>query len=253
MGGDGGVIPSNRRYLRGAGAAEKTGNVGSNNKGTAVDPKVKKEERARAMYTCAISNKPLTDAIVVCPFGLLYNKEAVVEALLKRKKTQDPRLDHIRGLKDLHDVRFHMIQSTSSDDPVPSCPVRGTELNGQIPAVVLVPGSSDVVNVVSERAVKEMGEEAIMGEYGPAENRIKLLPSNEELSEIKRIISTKKAAKKKREKKRKIDSEADKPDHKTQARKKGAALGQSKALKSLFTTPQDLSAKEKAENLFARI
>ncbi|KAL7560156.1 hypothetical protein ACA910_013166 [Epithemia clementina (nom. ined.)] len=295
MGGDGGVIPKNRRYLRGAGASDKTGNdaSGSHDRNGATDPAVVKEEQARAMKICAISNQPLVlsdaskgeESVVVCPYGRLYNREAVVEALLEQKikKTKDPRLDHIRGLKDLHSVRFHLGRSSSqandrgggggNDDGalVQMCPVRGTELNGQIPAVVLVPGSPGLPNVVSARAIQEMGKEAIEQVYGPAKQSIKLLPSGEELKAIKleqqAIIMA--ADSKKRNggsKKRKelLQHEMVESPNKT-IKKKETADGpsnkescqlhtkpQSKILTSIFTQPTTLSEKEKANNLFAR-
>jgi len=263
MGGDGGVIPKNRRYLRGAGAAEKTGNVSVVD--ATNDPKVLKEERSRAMKVCALSGKPLIlkqTKIVVCPLGRLYNKESVVEALLMRKKkNKDARLDHIRGLKDLHDVRFHTIPKSSEDTQlVAACPIRGSELNGHIPAVVLVPGNPDTVNVVSERALKELGEEVILGEYGPAEEKIKLFPIGEELEEIKtRVMATvlaQKSSKKKDKKKRKRDDAAASPEAKaiqpTVPVPQTVDQPQSKVLQSLFTTKSQLSEKEKADNLFAR-
>ena len=272
MGGDGGVIPKNRRYLRGAGAGDKTGD--SNNaedRKAVVDPNVLKEELARSMRTCAISNRPLSLAsfgeIVVCPYGRLYAREAVVEALLERKKTKDPRLDHIRGLKDLHDVRFHLSRSSSAgraeeggDDQVPSCPIRGTELNGLIPALVLLPGSSEVPNVVSERAVKEMGTDAIHTEYGPTEQSIKLLPYGEELEAIKVQHETIMAESKKNRKKRTresldsaiTDSWSNKLPKSSEA-PTSTKTSRSKVLESLFNKqPTKLAENEKAENLFAR-
>ena len=81
MGGDGGVIASNRRYMRGAGTADHTGDVSRSNSGADAD--VVRQEAARAMRFCALSQKPLEDgaAIVACPYGRLYLKEAALEAL----------------------------------------------------------------------------------------------------------------------------------------------------------------------------
>jgi len=78
MGGDGGVIASNRRYMRGAGTADATGDSarGGNE---SIDPAVAEVEARRAMVTCALSGRPLQfgeRTVVTCPYGRLYHKEA---------------------------------------------------------------------------------------------------------------------------------------------------------------------------------
>ena len=210
MGGDGGVIASNRKYvsdkydkvlwvdaklnvgltagrlfliqMRGAGTADHTGDAG--HKTGFVDPAVEKEELRRTMSTCAISGEPLRfgkETIVACPYGRLYHKEAAVKALIKRKQEESDTIGpHVRGLKDLKEVRFHL--TTSADGTtVPVCPIRGSELNGQIPAIALIPGGT--VNVISEKALKEMGSE-ILEEYGPSKKTLKLAPTTAQLKEI---------------------------------------------------------------------
>ena len=147
MGGDGGTISSSRLYLRGAGKASHTADHPSNaHKRT----KVEDAERARlVLSTCAISGGALdlspakrsrsggksnanggnggesgavsSADIVVCPYGKLYKREKVLEALLQRSQMSSsselsPNVQslgsHIRGMKDLHPVRFHVIEST---------------------------------------------------------------------------------------------------------------------------------------------
>lgn len=223
MGGDGGVIASNRRYMRGAGSAECTADAASTAR-DAKDPAVEREEMHRSMKTCAVSNKPLhfqeqqesssaggggvSGTIVACPYGRLYNKEAAVEALLRRKRDKQEKDElgsHVRGLKDLHEVRFHFVKQ-GDGELIPTCPIRGTELNGQIPAVVLVPGGGAdgrQVNVVSERAIQEMGEQAIVEDYGPIQEKIRLAPSAVALVEIKKALSEKRATEEKDKKHKK--------------------------------------------------
>jgi hypothetical protein len=207
--------------MRGAGTADHTGDGSTSSKrngSSYMDPAIEKEELRRTMCTCAISGQPLqfgneTTTIVTCPYGRLYHKEAAIEALIQRKQQQkeDPSEressasnngsligSHVRGLKDLKEVRFHLIPVSNNNDTttadgtptnnttqpqqfVPACPIRGNELNGQIPAVVLLPGGT--INVVSERAWKEMKEEVI-AEYGPVEKVLKLAPSRTQLKEI---------------------------------------------------------------------
>lgn len=246
--------------MRGAGTADHTGDSSSGGKhgnNGAVDPAVEREELRRTMSTCAVSGQPLrfgkaNETIVTCPYGRLYHKEAAVEALLKRKQEDTDALgDHIRGLKDLKEVRFHFTTKDSDDGTsgtvlVPTCPIRGTELNGQIPAIALIPGGT--INVVSERAFKEMGDE-ILEEYGPSKKTIRLAPTTAQLKEIiaqqqTRGNDERKSSKKgKGEKKRK--HKEDKSDAATvstsllgnEIRAKVASKVQkSEALSSLFTS-----------------
>merc|ERR1712127_849677 len=82
---------------------------------------------------------------------------------------------YIRGLKDLHSVRFLLllIKNSNKEEYIPICPITGDELNGQQPAIVIIrPKSKQTkqehyVNVLSDRAIKEMGISALQAEYGP--------------------------------------------------------------------------------------
>jgi hypothetical protein len=215
MGGDGGVIASNRRYMRGAGTADHTGDGSSGPRGGGAkdDPAVVREQRRRDFRTCAVSGQPLDysfsasagSRVVACPYGRLYDKERAIQALLDK----DERLSHVRGLKDLAAVRFHLLEasaSPASDPPVPACPITGKELNGLIPAYVIVPGAAGQPNAVSERglAMKELVED-----YGPVERTVRLFPPPEELEKIKEERE-KEAA----EKKRKREKDKAKPHKK---------------------------------------
>lgn len=307
MGGDGGVVASNRKYMRGAGTADHTANSAKN---AALDPALEREELVAQMHTCAVSGQPLElgntssdKPIVVCPYGRLYHKEAAVEALLKRKQHDDHRISHIRGLKDLHPVRFHYVESSTSASEkggscqvVPVCPITAVELNGQVAAYVLVPGrvgdgnEKSTPNVVSERAFKQLGEKALVEEYGPMEQKIRLIPPAAVLKEIKQkwqaVVDAEKSKKKSKhaDKKRKrhletatiggnnfYDKEgADARITETRSRSSGkqmqteAAIARVSAavkvssnrntvLSSLFTTADaKISEKDKKDNLFAR-
>lgn len=231
MGGDGGVIASNRRYMRGAGTADHTAD--SNRASKSETQTLEREDATERMRTCAITKNPLpfggnnnssNNNIVACPYGRLYNKEAAVEALLRRKASKnnndsediDELGSHIRGLKDLYPVRFSY-QATkdnkkSSSSPsskgvvVPVCPITGQELNGTVPAILIHPGNLDNVNVLSQRAVKEMGWDSLQDEYGPMEEKIRLAPPPAELVEIQQALEEKRqlasSNKKKKDKKK---------------------------------------------------
>ena len=201
MGGDGGVIASNRRYLRGAGtASDKTvgDRPGHEGEGTVGDPTVLREQRARDLRTCALTQRSFTPPgkqqqqrpIVACPYGRLYDKEAALEALLRK----DTRLSHVRGLRDLVDIRFHWSEAAAvnnnggsgggSGDAVPTCPISEKAFNGMIPVVAIVPGNADRPNVVSERSLQNAGE-WLLDEYQPMDRTLRLIPTSVELDQIR--------------------------------------------------------------------
>jgi hypothetical protein len=194
MGGDGGVIASNRKYLRGAGAADHTADRQKDQN--------EKSSLLERMRTCHLTKAPLnfnSTQIVACPYGRLYCKEAAVEALLRRQQDDSKEVDelgsHIRGLKDLHAARFHV--ENGSD--VPSCPVTGVELNGKHAAFLIPKKDRDEqVNVLSERALKEMGIEALQADYGPFEKKdmIRLAPPESSMEEIREAVAKKHQAEK---------------------------------------------------------
>jgi Rtf2 RING-finger len=210
MGGDGGTKAVHRAYLRGAGSASTTGDHPANNRS---DKQITEQEANRAMQYCYITDQPLhydttssssssssssylSSNIVTCRYGRLYNKEAAIEALLHRKQqskvsatassgtstnatgsTVQSRLGmHVRGLKDLYNVRFLTTQNdvTNVATVMPVCPITGRELNGKIIAFALIPGNDNIVNVISEYALKRLSESEILIEYG-ARKKIRLL------------------------------------------------------------------------------
>lgn len=258
MGGDGGVIASNRRYMRGAGTADSTGDYNSKN-GRTHDAALVQEEAARAMVTCAISGQALDfeQAIVVCPYGRLYQKEAALEALLRRKETKE--LKHVRGLKDFRPVRFHLVEgsgeSKGKSNKKPACPVTGRELNGTIAAYAVFPGKEGEVNVLSDKALEGEMKKLILSEYGPVETRIRLIPPPEVLEDIQAKWEKKLAEKKNKKsstKKRKRDEGGPKSVPTTVTTNKTMAP-KSDVLSSLFTSSsKNISEKERKDNLFAR-
>jgi Rtf2 RING-finger len=220
MGGDGGTKAVHRSYLRGAGSASTTGDASRS--ATTIDPTTAQEDVARTMRFCALTDQPLnfksSSGLVVCPYGRIYNKEAALEALIRRKQLTTAENDadtllgkHIRGLKDLHNIRF-----LTNDDETPTllCPVTGRELNGKIAAFALIPGTPGAVNVVSEYAMKQLSEASVFAEY-IASDKIRLAPPPALLEEIKKQVaaqhakeeSEKEAKKKLKKARRLVDAE----------------------------------------------
>jgi len=231
MGGDGGTISSNRTYLRGAGKACHTADHKSN---ALKRSKLEDAENSKLILsTCAITGALLDLSptktssgignggggreistvsgmdIVACPYGKLYKREKVLEALLYRSQTGGGGGDnntlgtHVRGMKDLYPVRFHVTASTSTSANgaaigsskqtyTPTCPITGSEIgSGNIPCYLIVrtkkskdktKDATDEVelnpNVLSESAIKEMGIAGLQTEYGPflEEDIIRLAP-----------------------------------------------------------------------------
>ncbi len=174
MGGDGGTISSNRTYLRGAGKACHTADHPSN---AAKRAKLEDTERAHLILTtCAISRAVLDLTprknqtgssgscsgadIVVCPYGKLYKREEALEALLRRSQQinnngADALGSHVRGMKDLHPVRFYVTASASSSGGnnnnnngngrgtlaryTATCPITSGDIgSGNVPSFVIV-------------------------------------------------------------------------------------------------------------------
>ena len=186
--------------------------------------------RRERMHTCHVSGNILTSdcVVVMCDFGNLYDKEEIVNFLLRRAqddtidKTTDESLPHIRSLKDLYPIMFNS-----------PCPVTGTETsNGGSAAFVVVvekkkkaakkeegadaadaADASDAADtpppaggeVVSDRAIKELGAAGVLttfaGDY-PA-RLVKLLPEFEELEAIKGEVAVRREGEKKGGKKKK--------------------------------------------------
>eukprot|EP00555_Chaetoceros_dichaeta_P008299 CAMPEP_0198254064 /NCGR_PEP_ID=MMETSP1447-20131203/4438_1 /TAXON_ID=420782 /ORGANISM="Chaetoceros dichaeta, Strain CCMP1751" /LENGTH=366 /DNA_ID=CAMNT_0043939979 /DNA_START=78 /DNA_END=1178 /DNA_ORIENTATION=+ len=239
MGGDGGVVATNRLYMRGAGSADHTAD--SSRASSKDVAEAEKERLQQTMRMCAITGTPFVftpsnDAcvvaaggdrerssgssrpphvggIVACPYGRLYTREAAVHALVRRMEQHGscpqagegdttPEIGwHVRGLRDLHPVRFYVVdQSTDdagagksgggggTDDRVffPACPIAGTDLNGLHPTYLIThkktktkkkkkdkkgdndqdSQDSEGPNVLSEKALKEMGFDSLQEEYG---------------------------------------------------------------------------------------
>jgi hypothetical protein len=217
MGGDGGTIGSTRRFLRGVGAANTTADATRYSTKELEEHKHDHALQAMRTCSLTGSplNFQSTTEIVACDYGRLYHRESAVEALLRRKQRNSSTVDdgvslggHIRGLKDLYPVRFQIMKlqdesfvagggggslaRRESSSYVPVCPVTGTVLNGAQPAFLLVTSSKpkknkqtstdeveqDRPNVISERAIKEIGIEALQSDFGPfdSENMIRLAP-----------------------------------------------------------------------------
>eukprot|EP01038_Epipyxis_sp_PR26KG_P016575 gene16575-22626_t len=174
MGGDGGVVATQRKFIRGAKDANNEKEDGKN---------TKEELRIRS-HTCTQSAEKLQEPIVACEMGNLFNKEALLTALIE--KTLNPSFTHIRGIKDAKTLilepnpSYSEINETNGDMPsMFICPVTRMEFNGMHPFVVLWTTGY----VLSEKCLREIGIENLQTEYGPFTELdiVRLVPPLEEL------------------------------------------------------------------------
>jgi hypothetical protein len=152
----------------------------------------------------------LTDPIVACELGNLYNKDVVITAILEKRI--GALASHIRGLKDIKtalltpnpEYKADKAAGSASSERNPSkfiCPISCVEFNGNQPFVIIWTTGY----VLSERAVKEIGIEALQAEYGPftEQDLVKLLPTGEESLEIAAKLNEQREAKEARNKEKK--------------------------------------------------
>ncbi|XP_057425710.1 uncharacterized protein LOC130719084, partial [Lotus japonicus] len=137
-GGDGGATGAEFRdcYLK----------MYSEKKPDKVDPN---EQRLSKWQNCALSNEPLREPCVIDKLGNIFNKEALVEALLGKKLPKE--FGYIKGLKDMIMVRLSSIPR-AEDGAKFQCPISGLELNGKYRFYAL----RNCGHVLSAKALKEV-------------------------------------------------------------------------------------------------
>jgi Rtf2 RING-finger len=127
-------------------------------RGRQVDPA---EERLAKWTRCQLSGEQLQEPVVCDELGHLFNKAALVAALVDKALPKS--LAHISGLKSLINLRLER-NANAKDKAVDAasfqlgndcafcCPVTGAEFNGRFRFVVVRPSGY----VVSERAIKQV-------------------------------------------------------------------------------------------------
>lgn len=123
---------------------------------------------------CTLSAEELKPPCVMDYVGNLYNKEAVVQALLT--KSVPKKLRHVvKSLKDVIDIHLSPIPGVSPDDDTAEtkfqCPITGLEFNGKFRFVVL----KGCGHVLSEKALKEVKTAACLVCYVPYTEADKLV------------------------------------------------------------------------------
>ncbi|KAF9662768.1 hypothetical protein SADUNF_Sadunf18G0088500 [Salix dunnii] len=138
-GGDGGATGAESRdcYL----------NMYADKKPDKVDPH---ELRLSKWLNCSLSNEPLTQPCVIDRLGNMFNKEALVEALIGKKLPKD--FGYIKGLKDMIDIQLEVVPGEGSGNARFQCPVTGLEFNGKYKFFAL----KNCGHVLSAKALKEV-------------------------------------------------------------------------------------------------
>ena len=180
MGGDGGTIAANRKYMR-----------GYKDHSERLEGKDEKAAGKEKICTCAITGAPLQEPIVACELGNFYNKEAVLQGLLS-KSLGEP-FSHITRLRDVKTLVLKRGGAGKDGHKVfYECPVTGVELNGSQPfSIVWSTGC-----VVSEKAIKEVGVEQLQDEYGPfsAMDLVPVAPPDGAVPEVRARMDERRAS-----------------------------------------------------------
>ncbi|KAL0039417.1 hypothetical protein WJX79_007290 [Trebouxia sp. C0005] len=166
--------------------------------------KVNPVEAKLAKWTrCNLSGEPLHPPCVADELGNLYNKDAMVQALVS--KSLPGSLSYISSLKHLIDLRLTKNENaveashvTTQGNFQPSnnaqfvCPITGQELNGRFRFSVL----RNTGDVVSERAIKQVpvAVEEHVGQTWAAEDVLPLNGTVEEVEQLREAMLAKRAA-----------------------------------------------------------
>ncbi|KAF2661247.1 DUF602-domain-containing protein [Lophiostoma macrostomum CBS 122681] len=150
MGNDGGSIPKRRELVKEAAKALTVAQI----------KEVRNEQQEHAWSHDPLTRRPLSRPVVSDSAGILYNKDSVIEHLLKEEgdaqkveweKTLQSR---VKGLKDVVEVKFEVDEEKKEESARGEkwvCPITGKELGPGAKAVYLVPcGHAFAGSVVKE-------------------------------------------------------------------------------------------------------
>ncbi len=192
----------------------------------------KTERRLARWFSCALTGAPLVAPVVCCRGGLLYNKEAVLQALLH--KTIPAELSHIRGLGDVFTVNFtsnpeYRLPATAPVNPDPVspwvCAVSNREMGKSHDRFVANPACGCVFSVdLPQQSPAEVACFKCGGSM--TERLVEINPSDELWHELKAALDaaprkSRKAKKDKKDKKSKGSKRADSDGGDVRARKRG--------------------------------
>jgi hypothetical protein len=166
MGNDGGSIPKRRELVKEAAKALTAAQI----------KEAQNEQQEYGWTTDPLTRKPLARPVVSDAAGILYNKDSIIEFLLKadddREKDEMRKIggvkgtieggfaelgtfgDRVKGLKDVVEVKFEVVEGArelSARGEKWVCPITGAELGPGAKACYLVPcGHAFAGSVVRE-------------------------------------------------------------------------------------------------------
>jgi len=151
MGNDGGSIPTRRELVKSP-TRQKTH---SQIRDSAA------QTQAYHWTTCPLSKRPLSSPVVSDALGRLFNKDSVLEWLLRGTEAfgdgEEVLGGHVKGLKDVVEVRFEVLPEEANGEGRKAekwvCSVSRKELGPGVKSVYLVPCG----HAFAESAIKEIG------------------------------------------------------------------------------------------------
>jgi hypothetical protein len=154
---------------------------------------------------------PLSPPCAADELGNVYNKDAVVQALVAR--TIPRGLSHITSLKHLVDVKLERAGGAKEGAAVQfACPVTGLPMGGKGRFVAVRCGGRGPAHVLAERALKEVPSvvrELVGGEWA-AEDVLVVNPQGEELEQMTAALEAKRELERAAKKEKKAGKEAGK-------------------------------------------
>lgn len=167
------------------------------------------EERLARWTTCQLSGMPLHPPCVADELGSLFNKDAVLQALVT--KSMPKPLGHISSLKHLIELKLEAAAGSGGgqggeDGARFACPISGQAFNGKYKFVIFRKSG----HVLSERALKEVPavvEEMVGGKW-EASDLLPVNPSGEELQQMREALLLKRTAERAAKKEKKKDKAA---------------------------------------------
>ncbi|CCX05248.1 Similar to UPF0549 protein C1D4.09c; acc. no. Q10154 [Pyronema omphalodes CBS 100304] len=150
MGNDGGSIPTRRELVKEAARNPTHSQIRD----------TQAQTRQYRWSTCQLSKRPLATPVVSDSLGRLYNKDAIIEWLLRGTEAygdgEEVLQGRVKSLKDVVEVKFEVLREEGKDAESGReerwvCPVSRKELGQGVKAVYIVPCG----HVLAESAVKE--------------------------------------------------------------------------------------------------
>lgn len=152
------------------------------------------EKHRLRMSTCFISQQDLQEPVVACRLGNLYNKEAVIGALLS--KSLPSGLSHIRALKDVKHCSVTWAEGSSGDRRL-VCPVSREELDTGGSRAVMIWTTGAVISAKTLKELKLKECPVTNKPFDPVADIVPLVPNPEELEKLQAALPVTSAKKRK--------------------------------------------------------